>query len=130
MLGRNTYETEELENARSAVKKQLADWRAAGAGGDLETTYFNSLVLVLDRYFVHRVRNVSGKDANPLNEVEMLTESLMNHGGVLQASTVLKYQPEGAVLGLEIGDEIRLSADDYERLSAAFLDELEKRFVS
>jgi hypothetical protein len=130
MLGRNTYETEELENARSAVKKQLADWRAAGAGGDLETTYFNSLVLVLDRYFVHRVRNVSGKDANPLNEVEMLTESLMNHDGVLQASTVLKYQPEGAVLGLEIGDEIRLSADDYERLSAAFLDELEKRFVS
>jgi hypothetical protein len=130
MLGRNTYEPEELENARSAVKKQLADWRAAGAGGDLETTYFNSLVLVLDRYFVHRVRNVSGKDANPLNEVEMLTESLMNHDGVLQASTVLKYQPEGAVLGLEIGDEIRLSADDYERLSAAFLDELEKRFVS
>jgi hypothetical protein len=31
------------------------------------------------------------------------------------------------VLGLAPGDEIRLRADDYERLATAFLDELAKR---
>ena len=108
MLGRNSYEPEELETARSTVKKQLADWRASGAGGDLEATYFNSAVLALDRVFVHRVRTFTGKDTNPLNEVELLAESLMSNGGRLDAGTVVKYRPEASVLGLAPGDEIRL----------------------
>jgi hypothetical protein len=126
MLGRNSYEPEELENARAAVRKQLADWRASGAGGGLETTYFNSLVLTLDRPFVHRIRKMTGKDTNPLSEVELVVDSLMA-GGRFDAGTVVKYQPEKAVLGLNPGDEIRLGADDYERLATAFIDELEKR---
>jgi hypothetical protein len=32
------------------------------------------------------------------------------------------------VLKLEIGDPIRLSEDDFERLSAAFFAELERKF--
>jgi hypothetical protein len=130
MLGRNAYEPEELENARSAVKKQLADWRAAGADGDLEATYFNSLVLSLDRPFVHRIRKMTGKDTNPLSEVELLVDSLIGNAGRFAAGTVIKYEPERSVLGLGPGDEIRLTADDYERLATAFLDELEKRSVS
>ena len=126
MLGRNSYEPEELENARAAVRKQLADWRASGAGGDLETTYFNSLVLTLDRPFVHRIRKMTGKDTNPLSEVELLTDSLMDSGS-LEVGSVIKYQPEKSVLGLEAGQEIRLSADDYEKLATAFLDEVERR---
>jgi len=126
MLGRNSYEPEELENARTAVKKQLADWRDSGAGGDLETTYFNSLVLTLDRPFVHRIRKMTGKDTNPLSEVELIVDSLMA-GGRFDAGTVVKYEPEKSVLGLSPGDQIRLGAADYEKLAGAFIDELEKR---
>ena len=127
MLGRNSYEPEELETARAAVKRQLADWQASGAGGDLEATYFNSAVLALDRFFVHRIRKFTGKDTNPLSEVELLADSLMSNGGRLDVGTVVKYQPDASVLGLAPGDEIRISADDYDRLATAFLDEVEKR---
>ncbi|MDT7743427.1 MAG: hypothetical protein QOE59_2505 [Actinomycetota bacterium] len=37
-------------------------------------------LLAPDRRFVHRVRPVAGKDANPLNEVELLVESVLDHG--------------------------------------------------
>jgi len=127
MLGRNSYEPEELENARATAKKQLADWRSSGAGGDLETSYFNGLVLALDRPFVHRIRKMTGKDTNPLSEVELVVDSLIDNGGRFDVGTVVKYQPEKSVLGLAPGDQIRLTADDYERLAAAFIDELEKR---
>jgi hypothetical protein len=127
MLGRNSYESDELESARAAVKKQLADWRASGAGGDLETTYFNSLVLSLDRPFVHRIRKMTGKDTNPLSEVELVVDSLIGNDGTFAAGSVVKWQPEKSVLGLEPGAQIRLTADDYERLATAFIDELEKR---
>ena len=86
-------------------------------------------MLALDRYFVHRVRAVSGKDGNPLNEVELIADGLLLHEGTLPASTVIKYAPDRSVLGLEVGDRIALTADDFERLSAAFLAEIEKRFV-
>lgn len=49
--------------------------------------FFNGLTLVLGRYFVHRLRMVTGKEGNPLSEVELLTESLMNNGGVLRGDT-------------------------------------------
>jgi len=127
MLGRNSYEPEELENARATAKKQLADWRSSGAGGDLETSYFNGLVLALDRPFVHRISKMTGKDTNPLSEVELVVDSLIDNGGRFDVGTVVKYQPEKSVLGLAPGDQIRLTADDYERLAAAFIDELEKR---
>ena len=127
MLGRNSYEPEELENARPTAKKQLADWRSSGAGGDLETSYFNGLVLALDRPFVHRIRKMTGKDTNPLSEVELVVDSLIDNGGRFDVGTVVKYQPEKSVLGLAPGDQIRLTADDYERLAAAFIDELENR---
>jgi hypothetical protein len=126
MLGRNSYEPQELENARAAVRKQLADWRASGAGGDLETTYFTTLVLALDRPFVHRIRKMTGKDTNPLSEVELIVDSLMGDGR-FATGTVIKYDAGASVLGLEPGQEIRLGADDYEKLATAFIDELEKR---
>ena len=127
MLGRNSYAPEELESARTAVQKQLADWRSSGADGDLETTYFNSLVLTLDRPFVHRIRKMTGKDTNPLAEVELLVDSLIGNAGRFEAGTVIKWQPDKSVLGLAPGDEIRLTADAYERLATAFLDELAER---
>jgi hypothetical protein len=141
MLGRTSYTQGEVDHARTAVDQQLATYRRlaaalAGAGDEvapalaaLEARFFTDLVLVLDRYFVHRLRKVTGKDGNPLNEVELLTESLLNNDGVLRGNNVVKYVPAESVLKLEIGDRIRLSADDFERLSKAFFAELGRKFL-
>jgi hypothetical protein len=143
MLGRKDYTQEELDQATSAVKQQLAAYRklvkaldgsredpkVAAALEAFEPLLFNNMILVLDRYFVHRVRMVTGKDGNPLNEVELLTDSLMNNGGELRGNNVIKYVPDDAVLTLEVGERIRLNASQFERLAKAFLSEIETKFV-
>ena len=145
MLGRKTYGRDELDSARAAVEQQLSAYRrlaeaiggGEGSGADgasrtaleeLEAVLFTSLTLALDRRFVHRVRLVTGTDTNPLTEVELICASLMG-GGVFREDTVIRYVPASSVLGLRTGDRIRLTADDFARLSEAFLVELEKRFV-
>jgi hypothetical protein len=72
---------------------------------------------------------VTGKDGNPLNEVELLTESLINNNGVLRGNNVIKHVPTASVLKLEIGDRIRLTAGDFERLATAFFADLERTFL-
>lgn len=143
MLGRKSYTQEEVANAKAAVDRQLSTYRAlvatvSGAVSDdqlravvddFEAVYFNNMVLVLDRYFVHRLRVVTGKDGNPLNEVELLAESLINNNGVLRGNNVVKLVPDESVVKLQIGDQIRLSADDFERLATAFFADLEKKFL-
>jgi hypothetical protein len=143
MLGRKDYTPEELDRCKAVLAEQLAAYhtlvKATGnasegeeAGAALaafEPRFFNNMVLVLDRFFVHRLRTVTGKDGNPLNEVEMLTDSLINNNGVLRGINVIKYVPDQSVLKLSIGDRINLTAADFERLSAAFLAEIEEKFV-
>ncbi len=141
MLGRRDHIRQELDQARAAIGRQVAayaalaeavdasDPRAAGALGAFEPLFFEALALELDRFLVHRVRAVAGKDGNPLNEVELLAESLMNDGGVLRGNTVIGYAPERSVTGLAPGDPIRLGAAGFQRLGEAFLAELEARFV-
>ena len=91
--------------------------------------FFNNMVLVLDRYFVHRLRMVTGKDGNPLNEVEMPWDSLMNNDGILRGSNATKLIPDQSVLKLSIGDPIRITEEEFERLWAAFFAEIESKFV-
>jgi hypothetical protein len=137
MHGRKDYTREEYDHAHAAVDTQLAEYRQVAAmvpgASDValafETGLFDNMVLVLDRYFVHRLRVVTGRDCNPLNEVELLADSLMNNGGVLRANNVVKWVPAKTVLGLAVGDPIRLTADDFERLAAAFFAELEAKFL-
>jgi hypothetical protein len=143
MLGRKDYTQEELDHATTATGELLAAYarlvEAIGATTSdpevrsaleaFEPLVFNDMALALDRRFVHRIRMVAGKDGNPLNEVELLSESLMNNGGVLRGNNVIRFAPDRSVLGLEPGDQIRLSAADFERLSKAFLAEIESRFV-
>ena len=52
--------------------------------GPVLRAFFNNIALVLDRYFVHRIRIVAGKDGNALNEVEMICDSLMKNNWVLR----------------------------------------------
>ncbi len=144
MLGRKNYTPEEIDHARAAVQQQLAAYRRlAGENGskptdaaeppadlgDFEVLYFNNMALVLDRYFVHRVRMVSGKDGNPLNEVEMIADSLMNNDGILRGNNVIKYVPGQSVVKLQIGERIQLTAEDFERLSTAFFGDLEAKYL-
>lgn len=143
MLGRKDYTKAEFQNAKTAAAQQLAaykklvkaidaatsDKKVAAALEAFEPVLFNNMTMVLDRYFVHRIRSVSGKDGNPLNEVELLTESLLESDGVLRGSNVIKYDRDESVLKLDVGDRIRLSADEFERLADAFLAEIEANFV-
>ena len=67
------------------------------------------------------MRKNEGKDGNALNEVRMITDSILENGGVLAANSTIKYTPETAVLGLAVGDEITVDADGFARLLDAFL---------
>ena len=77
---------------------------------------------------MHRLRQVTGKDANPLSEVELLTESLMNSDGVLRGNNVVKIVPEESVLKIGIGDRSQLDAAQFDRLAKAFLADIERKF--
>jgi hypothetical protein len=135
MLGRKNYTHTEIDTARTAIERQLAAYdqvvgsSTGTARNEFDAVFFNQLLLALDRPFVHRIRPVTGKDGNPLNEVEMLCDSLMNHGGVLQASKVIKLVPATSVTGIEFGASIQLDRDQFGRLATAFLDELQTRFL-
>jgi|SRR3954451_173605 len=139
MLGRKTFTQEELDSARKAIAAQLRAYRklaeaaeggpAGEALGKLEPLLFNEMALALDRRFVHRLRGTTGKGGTPLNELELIAESLMNNGGVLRGINVINYVPEESVLQLELGDRIAITRSGFERLAKAVLAEIESKFV-
>ncbi len=143
MLGRKNYTQEEIDHGRAAIKEQFAvykkligaiasektDKKLQSALEEFEGLFFNNLTLVLDRYYVHRLRMVTGQDGNPLNEVELICDSLMNNNGILIGKNVIKYIPDQSVVKLNIGDKIRLTAEEFERLLAEFFAELERKFL-
>ncbi len=143
MLGRKDCTPQELDAATTAVGETLAAYRtlvdAIGRATDdpevtaaldaLEPRLFNELALALDRRFVHRLRVVTGKDGNALNELELLAASVMDHDAVMHANKVVKYKPEESVVKLAPGDRIALSAAEFERLSSAFLAEVRAKFL-
>ena len=142
MLGRKDYTQQELDNATKFVGEQLAAYKklakAATASKDpkvasvldaFEPLFFNNMVMVLDRYFVHRIRPVAGKDTNPLNEVELLANSLLE-GNVLHTTKAIKFVADNSVLKLDDGDRIALDPGQFESLADAYFEELDTRFVS
>jgi hypothetical protein len=145
MLGRKNYTQEEIDQGKKTLDQQLAaykelvravtsqasDKKITAAFESFEAHFFNNLTLVMDRYFVHRLpgADYEGKDGNPLNEVRILCDSLMNNNGIMRGDKQIKLTPERSVLKLNIGDPIQLTEEDFERLSAAFFTELERRFL-
>ena len=142
MQGRKDYTRAELDRARAAINSQLTayrdlvsavaatkDERASSAVAAFDPLFFDNMTLVLDRYFVNRLRAVAGKDGNPLNEVEMICDSLMNNDGVMLASNVINLIPDRSVVQLQVGDPIELNLADFERLSGAFFADLERKFL-
>ncbi|HET8987710.1 MAG TPA: hypothetical protein VFN43_04285 [Humibacillus sp.] len=144
MLGMREYDGDYIDACRSRVETQTAMFREVaqasrdhgdadvsgleGALDSLESEYFNNMLLVLEGYFVHRLRGVEGKDGNALNEVRVLARSLMENGGTVMEDPQIALDPERSVLGLRVGEPVRLTLQQYTRLSDAFFRELERRF--
>ncbi len=95
MLGMKTYSQDYIDDCRSkaesgvaayrhllaAAKKHSDDKALSSAIEELETAFFSNMLLNLDYFFVHRLAGIEGKDGNPLNEVRILSNSiLLNHG--------------------------------------------------
>ena len=135
MLGRKNFTAEEINQNRAAIAQQLATYDKLAADADpavraeFDAVFFNNLLLMLDRPFVHRIRPVTGKDCNPLNEVELLVESVLTNQGRLLSSKVIKWIPENTVTGLNPGDQIRLTEERFTDLAAAFFASLESKFL-
>jgi hypothetical protein len=143
MLGRKDYTKGEYEHGKAAVDQQVAAYKksvtaVSGKGSDqkmdaaleeFDVHFVNNMVLALDRGFVHRLRVATGKDCNPLNEVEMLCDSLINNNGVFRGNNVIQWIPDQTVLNLKPGDPIRLTEGDFEHLSGTFFTELTVKFL-
>ncbi|GAB3874411.1 hypothetical protein [Terrabacter terrigena] len=136
MLGMREYEPDYVDACRSRVETQVAMFREVaqasrdhgdadvsaleGALESLEYEYFNNMLIVLDAFFVHRVRPGKDTSTNALDEVRVLARSLMENGGTVMADPEIALDPERTVLGLSVGDPITLTAHQFRRLSDAF----------
>jgi hypothetical protein len=136
MLAVSSYPPEYVKQCRANIDDLMKAYQkvAGAAKGDASVTKFapllcNHLVLALDEYFVHRLRNVEGKDGNPCNEVRVLATSLMVHDGILTVEKSIKLQPETSVLGFEPGDPIALDVANFTKLANAYFDEIEARYT-
>ena len=124
MLGRKDYTRKELDDGRARIDAQLRTL------AKFEGEFFVNLLLTLDRLYVHRLRSSTGKDGNPLNEVELIVDSLLNNDGVFRVDNKsIKYKPEESVTGLAVGDKIAFDREGFEALHGAFMDDLEAKFV-
>jgi hypothetical protein len=86
-------------------------------------------VIALDSCFVHRSRGQERKDGNAMNEVRVLVSSLQLHDGIMTAERGIRLDPARSVLGIEYGDRIRVGAEGFQRLAAAFLDALQATYA-
>ena len=139
MLCVNTYSKQYIAQTRSRVEAELTihqrlrtavNGKAQADLDTLEPLWLNSLIVVLDRAFVHRTRAIEKKDGNPLNEVRMLCNSILENGGRLAADKTIKYDPAKSVLKLPIGHEIKLTASAFQKLMDAFFSDLEAKFLA
>ena len=128
MLAVTEYSPDHINRCRRRIEADVAAVSKSKVNGAAETAFFNNMVLSLDHYFVHRVRKNEGKDGTPLNEVRVLCDSLTDNDGVLAADKTIRLDPEKSILGLEVGDEIKLTEADFRRLANGFLAELESRY--
>jgi len=137
MLGMKTYEKEYVGACRAKIDADVRAFKKSGSK-ELETTFFNNMVLKLEYMFVHRLTGIEGKDGNPLNEVRVLSNSMLLNQGKLQvdrlpgwpnsAGSGIKLPPDKSVLKLRAGDAVQVSEDGFVRLAKAFFAEIEKRY--
>jgi len=146
MLSQNQYPKNYIDECRSRLAAQVFIYQALVAAARkqtgpvnpqlaialtaFESVFFNNMVIVMDGYFVKRMRTMEMKDGNPLNEVRMLVNSMMNNDSKLCPDNTIKYNPARSVLKYRIGDEIKVKETEFILLSSAFFAALEKKYVS
>src|SRR5438552_19035406 len=104
MLGIKNYTKEYIEGCRARVDLDLTAYRNLVGNKEatnktqsnspaFETTFFNNMVLLLDYFFVHRLRMIDGNDGNPLNEVRVICNSILYNHNIMNADKLLKLSP-------------------------------------
>jgi len=144
MLSIDNYTPEYVTKCRSRVAEQVSAYQTllaaarkrASDGSQLDSAiaafephFLNNMVLALDILFVHRARGLEKKDGNPLNEVRLLCESIMNHDGAMCADETIKIDPAKSVLKYRVGDKINLNVADFILLSSCFFAEIEEKYL-
>ncbi|MDM5155049.1 hypothetical protein QUF88_14875 [Bacillus sp. DX1.1] len=145
MLAVKNYTQKYIDECRSKVNLVLSTYEdlvkisreQVGANNEqlnsaiesFEPNFFNNMILALNDYFVHRMRTLEKKDGNPLNEVRILCDSIMNNNNIVIPDNTIKYKADKSVLGYKYGDNIKLSQENFEKLSEAFFAEIEKKFL-
>jgi hypothetical protein len=101
----NSYTEDYIDECRTRMDAQLAAYRALVgnktasdvAVESFEPLFFANLVAALEGCFVHRSRTLELKEGNPLNEVRMLSKSIINNRGVMAADKTVKDNPSKSV---------------------------------
>jgi hypothetical protein len=119
---------EQLASYAALAEAVKGNAKAEAALAAFAPGYFATALLALDHHFMHRMRGAEGKDGNPLNEVRMLSDAIMENDGVLKENKTIKYKDEKAVAGVGVGETIALDAATFEKLAKAYIAEIGKRF--
>lgn len=130
-----SYTPAYISDARAKIDLQLStyhDFRIAAEMGEdkaalgaaidaFEPPFFRNLILAMDRYFADRDPALEG---DALKEVRMLISSILHshHKVSDDAST--------SILGFKAGDDIRLNAQQFAKLSEAFFSEVALKYGS
>ncbi len=131
MLAVSSYKPDYVQTCHAAVAAQLAAFAALPAGKPKDAFapgYFNSMLLALDSFFLHRQRSNEGKEGGPLNELRLLCDGIKENGAVLGKSTTIKYKAENSVTGIAAGEAIVLDAERFEALADAVFGDIVSRY--
>src|SRR3569623_3619035 len=92
MLARTTYPIAYIDAVNARVDRVLKAFDKAKPAEPFASEALLDVILGLEMAFVHRLRANEGKDGNPLNDVRMITASMLEFGGELTVDKTIKWQ--------------------------------------
>lgn len=78
-----------------------------------ERQFLGHMIPALDHYFLTAAARWEGKDGNPLNEMRMPCNAIMENEGRMGWDKIIRYKPEISILKFRAGDEIQRNAGDF-----------------